>query len=482
MRAIESDAPVRRGGRISLALSLAVLIAALVATQSPARARGAPEKTLIRHVVIEAATDTTPRSDTASVAELSDGRLMVVYHKYQQGKHGGRDYGLCNIWSKVSSDAGVTWCKPRMLVDVATGDMNVQAPALLRLKSGKVLLICLRAHKGGASSTMCAFSSKDDGKTFSALDPVWKRSKGQLLQGGASSLLELKSGRLVLPFHGGGGNQWRQINSAWCFLSDDSGKTWRRSTPVKLPKRGAMEASVAQLADGKLLMSLRTQLGGPYLARSADEGKTWSKAVFSGLEGGESCSCLRRIPGTKDIVLFWNNSRYNPKHHHYGQRTPLTAAFSSDNGKSWHTIRNIADEPAAEYSNLDCFFTSKGDAILTYMYAKKTWSRKQIHLKAALIDRKWFTGKQNPDDSGQERFTNGSQFFPDPLARYTWPGGQSFCCTQLPYNKLPSPRLGYVRFVHCHRGCHTCDRCDMLDLLSILASAGLWPVCCRLVT
>ncbi|MDG1897836.1 MAG: hypothetical protein P8J37_23295, partial [Fuerstiella sp.] len=32
----------------------------------------------------------------------------------------------------------------------------------------------------------------------------------QLLQGGTSSLLELKSGRLVLPFHGGTGNQWKQ--------------------------------------------------------------------------------------------------------------------------------------------------------------------------------------------------------------------------------------------------------------------------------
>ncbi|MBC8372456.1 MAG: exo-alpha-sialidase, partial [Planctomycetes bacterium] len=340
--------------------------------------------------VIEPATAQTPRSDTASVAELSDGRLMVVYHKYQRGKHSGHDHGVCAIWSKISSDGGVSWKQSRMLVDVTEGDMNVQAPALLRLKSGKLILICLRAHKSGGSSTMCVLASTDDGKTFSALDPVWKRSKGQLLQGGASSLVELKSGRLVLPFHGGSGNQWKQKNSAWCFLSDDSGKTWQRSTGIDLPKRGAMEASVAQLANDTLLTSLRTQLGGPYLARSIDEGKTWSKAVFSGLEGGESCTCLRRIPGSKDIVLFWNNSKFNKTHHHFGDRTPLTAAISSDNGKTWRTIGNIADDPKAEYTNLDCFFTSKGDAILTYMYAKPAWNRKQIHLKSALIDRKWF--------------------------------------------------------------------------------------------
>ena len=330
---------------------------------------------------------------------------MVVYHKYERGEHSGHDHGVCRIWTKVSNDGGRSWQQPRMLVDVAEGDMNVQAPALLRLKSGPLLLICLRAHQSGGSSTMCLFSSDDEGRSFSPLDPVWRRSKGQLLQGGASSLVELKSERLLLPFHGGSGNQWRQKNSAWCFTSDDRGKTWQRSTTIDLPKRGAMEASVAELADGSLLMSLRTQLGGPYRSRSADGGKTWSEAVFSGLEGGESCTCLRRIPGTKDVVLFWNNGKYNNKHHHFGERTPLTAALSSDHGKSWQIIGEIADDPEAEYANLDCFFTSQGDAILTYMYAKPAWNRNRIDLKAALIPGKWFTEdtRSSKPDAGDDK-------------------------------------------------------------------------------
>ena len=47
--------------------------------------RNAGQTSLIRHVVIESATAETPRSDTASIAELSDGRLMVVYHRYERG-------------------------------------------------------------------------------------------------------------------------------------------------------------------------------------------------------------------------------------------------------------------------------------------------------------------------------------------------------------------------------------------------------------
>ena len=349
----------------------------------------------MRHTVIERATPEMPRADTASIAELDDGRLMVVYHKYVRGKHAGHDHGKCDIWSKTSSDGGLTWGDGRMLVDTAAGDMNVQAPALLKLRSGELLLVCLRAHGTGSSSTMCLFRSRDGGLTFVEEGPIWKRSKGQLLQGGASCLFELKSGRLLLPLHGGTGDQWKQKNSVWCYLSDDQGKSWRRTRkPIELPKRGAMEASVAPLPCGTLVMSLRTQLGGPYIARSSDEGETWSRPEPSGLEGPESCTCLRHIPGTDDLVLFWNSSRYVPEgHHHFGERTPLSAAVSGDGGKTWRVVGNLADGPEHEYTNLDCTFTSDGKAIVTYMFCRPAWSRDAMSLGATIIDRSWFAPK-----------------------------------------------------------------------------------------
>ena len=352
-------------------------------------------KPAFRHAVIEAAGPKMPRADTASVVELDGGRLMVVYHKYMPGKHGGHDQGKCNIWSKTSADGGRTWDHGRMLVDIAPGDMNVQAPALLKLRSGELLLICLRAHGDGSSSTMCLFRSGDGGRTFVERSTIWKQSKGQLLQGGASCLLQLKSGRLLLPIHGGTGNQWSQKNSAWCYLSDDDGKTWRRSPhQIDLPKRGAMEASVAQMRDGTLVMSLRTQLGGPYIARSTDDGETWSEPKFSGLEGPESCTCLRRIPGTDTLVLFWNNSRFIPKgHHHYGERTPLTAAVSHDGGTTWQTVGHLADGPKHEYTNLDCTFTSTGEAVVTYLFCQPAWTRDAMSLHATIVDRSWFGAK-----------------------------------------------------------------------------------------
>lgn len=368
---------------------ITVAIVALFAGASPILF-GAEVDTTIQHVVIEPATADTPRSDTASIARLDDDRIMVVYHKYESGDRSGHDHGVCRIWSKESEDDGRTWKRPRMLVDVAEGDMNVQAPALLRTREGKHLLISLRAHPESKSSTMCLFESADAGETFLPRTKLWNRSEGQRLQGGTSSLLELKSGRLLLPYHGGTGDQFRQKNSAWCLYSDDGGKSWKQTDPIDLPKRGAMEASVAQLEDGSLLMSLRTQLGGPFISRSIDNGETWAAPVFSGLEGGESGTCLRCLPGSKDVVMFFNNSEFNEKHHHFGERTPLTCARSADQGRTWKIIGNVASDPQGEYTNLDCFFTPDGTAILTYMYAKPAWNRDAIHLRAARIPRDWF--------------------------------------------------------------------------------------------
>jgi sialidase-1 len=343
----------------------------------------------IQYVTMAAAGPGNPRNDTASVAELPDGPLMVVWHKYSDSEEKGSDFGVARIYAKTSADGGVTWADERMLVDVAPGDVNVQAPALCLLPSGELLLICLRAHARDSTS-MLLLRSRDSGRSFEQMGTIWERSQGQWLQGGASSLLLLSGGRLLVPFHGGQGGQHSQHNTIRCFISDDLGASWRPSQAgIDLPMRGAMEASVAELADGTLAMSIRTQLGSPFLSYSHDGGETWSPAQTTGLTGGESCTCLRRIPGTDDLVIFWNNSLYDPSHHHYGERTPLSAALSRDAGESWHKLGDI-DNGDAEFTNLGCTFTSQGGAILTYMATRPAFDRKRMHLEAALIPLEWF--------------------------------------------------------------------------------------------
>ena len=338
----------------------------------------------MKHAVIAKSGPDNPRNDTASVVELEDGRLMVVWHKYASGSRGGSDFGVCRIFSKVSHDGGITWGEERMLVDVLPGDVNVQAPALCMLSSGELLLICLRAHSEG-STTMLLFRSQDDGRTFVESPPIWERSEGQWLQGGASSLAHLSGGRLLLPFHGGTGSQHKPHNTARCFYSDDEGHTWKLAKgQVDLPVRGAMEASVAELDGGKLVMSLRTQLGSVFVSRSEDGGETWTLAQTSGLKAPESCTCLRRVPGTNDLLLLWNDSLYEPRHHHYGERSPLSAAISSDGGDTWQRLGNIEPAGDYEYTNIGCTFISTGRAIITYMAVSPSFKRTGIDLRSVV--------------------------------------------------------------------------------------------------
>ncbi|MDF2715245.1 MAG: hypothetical protein K0R28_2170 [Paenibacillus sp.] len=357
----------------------------------------------INYVVVAEAGAGNPRNDTASIVPLKDGRLLLVWHKYEDGPGGGSDFGLCRIYSKTSRDGGMTWNEEQMLVDVIPGDHNVQAPGLSRLPSGDLLLHCLRGHQGASSSSMCLFRSSDEGKTWNDAGTVWERSEGQWLQGGANHMNVLGSGRLLLPFHFGTGHQGSQHNTIGCFLSDDEGVSWRRANAaIDLPMRGAMEASVAELDNGMLVMSIRTQLGAVFLSCSEDFGETWTLPQTSGLRAPESCTCLRRIPSTGDLVLFYNGSDYNPARHHYGLRTPLTAALSRDGGSTWRKIGDIETGPY-EYMNVNCTMTEEGNALLTYAKVedpqltqnndKLPFERKGLNLCLALIEREWFYSK-----------------------------------------------------------------------------------------
>src|SRR5690606_20141285 len=71
---------------------------------------------------------------------------------------------------------------------------------------GWLLMACLHAHSS-SSTTMTLYVSDDLGYTWTKHTDIWQRSRGQWLQGGAPSLLRLSSGRLLLPFHGGSGDQ-----------------------------------------------------------------------------------------------------------------------------------------------------------------------------------------------------------------------------------------------------------------------------------
>ena len=86
-----------------------------------------------------------PRNDSASIVELQDGRLFMVWMEFfATDVEGGRDDGLNRIVSMTSDDGGRTWKNKRVELETNKGDKSVYNPALLKLANGDVLFTFIR--------------------------------------------------------------------------------------------------------------------------------------------------------------------------------------------------------------------------------------------------------------------------------------------------------------------------------------------------
>lgn len=346
------------------------------------------------------------RNSEGSILELKDSRLLIIYQEFEKGQ-GDSDFFPGRLAAMTSKDGGRCWGDHRVLVEPGKGDINVFSPSLLRLPDGNILFCFMRYHTFDKAvnryppATAFAWASKDDGQTFKPLATLWKEKPITLC---SHTLRRLSSGRIIIPVNRDLSNKGQPDHwEAGAFFSDDGGKSWKEGDSwVDLPKRGAMEPHIEELRDKKLLMVMRTQLGSVYKSISADGGQTWSKGESLGVEAPESCPELARIPKTNDLVLIWNAANYDPKwYSHFGKRTPLSAAISRDDGKTWSKPRPIEADPGWAYSNPGLTFTSTGTAVINYWACRYqpsgAMSNYPIHLKAAIIDVDWFYQRKEKD-------------------------------------------------------------------------------------
>ena len=78
---------------------------------------------------------------------------------------------------------------------------------------------------------------------------------------------------------------------------------------------------------------------------------------------------LKRIPSTGDLLLIWNRN-YEPDHHHQGERTPLSAAISRDDGATWEKTKDIERVPGGSAAYAVVTFV-ENEALVTYYYQPK---------------------------------------------------------------------------------------------------------------
>lgn len=344
------------------------------------------------------ADDTFVRHSEGTAVELNDGRLFLIWQEFRMGERDS-DYFPARLVAKTSADSARTWDGYRSIVEIDPGDINVFSPSLLRRDDGAIVLAFLRKHDfekpGDLYTPTSAFTliSRDECETFEPLGTIWSRGRQHLCN---NTLKQLSTGRLIIPSDRDNSSKDNPDNWACgCMYSDDGGETWTSSENyTTLPKRGGMEPHIEELTDGRLLMVMRTDLGAIYKSESSDHGQTWSAAESLGIESPQSCPELLKDPQTGHLVLIWNAAKYDPQwFSHQGKRTPLSAAVSKDDGKTWSKPRHIETDPKRAFSNPGALFTSDGKLFVNYWTCEYQENGAMvgypIDLKIAIVDSKW---------------------------------------------------------------------------------------------
>lgn len=178
--------------------------------------------------------------------QLTDGRIMLMYARFPYGRHArasgwikmaehGYDDPKLNILTYVSysSDDGLTWSTPRDISRQVKPKhwLNANTPgAMIQLRKGP--------HKGRVVATLwgCVPIKGKDGKVS-------------------------RSWEIVAAY------------------SDDNGKSWKRTEPLKDPEKGyPNECQIAEASNGDLIIVSRNQAGAKLRKKSIskDSGQTWS--------------------------------------------------------------------------------------------------------------------------------------------------------------------------------------------------------------
>jgi len=329
---------------------------------------------------IRQATPQAPRVSEGDFLVLPDGRLLAVYTLYYNGE--GWDTSPARIVGSISNDGGRSWSEPWVVADRDEGsEGNVMSASLLAAQNGDLLLVYFDRTPAMKGKGMVLRRSSDLGKTWSPRTIVTPHDRSSHNVANNACLLRLSTGRIVLACR----EMVDGIRWPYACWSDDDGRTWTAGNRVPDPglseseKRGqnVNEPSICELADGRLLMTMRSIAGGQFFSWSADQGRTWTKPVLSPLRGACGPAIVRRIPGSADILAIWAYG--------LGGRTPFVSAVSSDGGKTFKHLKLLEQSLYHSYGYVATAF-DQGRLHLAYMHCPDFSSLFRFQVEPGYID------------------------------------------------------------------------------------------------
>lgn len=311
----------------------------------------------------------------SSLTELKNGDLYLAYYG------GEGEYAVeTSVFGSRQAKGSRSWTKPEAIARNPFHSMG--NPVIWEAPDGVVwLFYVVRPGATWSTSRIMAKISRDSARTWSEPFVVtWEA--GMMVR---SRPITLADGGYLLPiYHETGSDpEMTAPDTSSLFLRfDPKTREWTESNRVR-SRLGNLQPAVVPLSDTHLLALCRR--GGDYepgndgnvvRTESRDGGKTWSPGVETDFPNPNAAVELIRLRNGH-LLFIYNNSA--------NDRTPLTAAISTDGGRTFPHKRNIADGPG-DYAYPSALQSQDGLIHIVYTSDERTVIRHAVLKEEAILD------------------------------------------------------------------------------------------------
>jgi predicted neuraminidase len=272
-----------------------------------------------------------PYKHPAAITELSNGDLYIAYYG------GAGEYSTNTaVYGSRRVKGYRSWSDPVVIADTPfQADGN---PVVWQAPDGVVWLFYVNLNgETWSQATVRAKISNDGAQTWSDSFSI-SDQPGSMVRGKPIVLI---GGDYLLPMYhetGGDREQMGADTASYFLRYEPKTKQWSETNRIE-SATGNLQPQVVQVNEQELFCLMRRGGGyGPessgYIQRSdsTDGGRTWSKAEDTEFKNPNSAVDVLKLRNSH-ILLVYNDHMY--------ERTPLSLALSTDEGKTFPHRRNI---------------------------------------------------------------------------------------------------------------------------------------------
>jgi predicted neuraminidase len=310
------------------------------------------------------------------ITELDNGDLLLAYYggagEYAEGTR---------VFASRRAAAGGGWSEPQVLASDPLHSLG--NPVVWQAPDGIVwLFFVTRFGETWSSSRISGKISRDGARTWSDTF-LLTLEEGTMVRG---QPIVLANGDYLLPIYHETGKdpEVTGADTTSRFLRKRPGSLQWLPSGVIASDRGNLQPAVVQVGDQHLLAFCRR--AGDYLpstrgwivrSESHDGGFTWSRGEDSEFPNPNSAVDLKRL-SNGHLLLVYNDSM--------SDRTPLTMAISTDDGRTFPYRRNLAEGPGS-FSYPTAIQTHDGRLHVVFTSDERTVIRHAVLDEAAILER-----------------------------------------------------------------------------------------------